>query len=62
MDNKEIVSGPLLEILRCPSCKEPVKPTTYGKDENGLRCARCKVIYPVRDNIPIMLSEEAVKE
>jgi len=49
----------LLEILACPVCKEPVTPV---KDGAGLRCPQCKRVYPVRDDIPIMLPEEASVE
>ena len=45
----------LLEILACPVCHEEVKPTVGG----GLRCVKCGRVYPVRDDIPIMLAEEA---
>ena len=47
----------LLSILACPACKGEL--TTLGADE-GLACAPCGVVYPVRDDIPIMLMEEAV--
>jgi uncharacterized protein YbaR (Trm112 family) len=46
----------LLEILACPACKEPVEP---NEDQSWLVCARCRLRYPVRDDIPIMLPEEA---
>ena len=46
----------LLEILACPLCREEVKPTA---DDRGLECVKCGRIYPVRDDIPIMLVEEA---
>lgn len=47
----------LLEILACPKCKAPV---TLSEDGEGLVCKACKVVYPVRDDIPIMIVEEAV--
>ncbi|WP_035068268.1 Trm112 family protein [Nitratidesulfovibrio termitidis] len=47
----------LLEILVCPKCRQPVEPVD---NERGLKCAQCKVVYPVRDEIPVMLVEEAV--
>ena len=47
----------LLEILACPLCREQVKPT---EDESGLKCEKCGRIYPVKDNIPIMLVDEAI--
>ncbi|HEY2944418.1 MAG TPA: Trm112 family protein [Vicinamibacteria bacterium] len=50
----------LLEILACPVCKTPVVPV--HKKGEGLRCNQCKRVYPVRDDIPIMLPEEATIE
>ncbi|HXU47424.1 MAG TPA: Trm112 family protein [Candidatus Binatia bacterium] len=50
------VSQELLEMLVCPVCKTPVKMTA---DEKGLKCATCHRVYPVRDDIPIMLVDEA---
>lgn len=50
------VSKELLEMLVCPACKTPVKITA---DEKGLKCATCHRIYPVREDIPIMLLDEA---
>lgn len=50
------VSQELLEILVCPLCKTPVKLTG---DSAGLKCATCRRIYPIRDDTPIMLVDEA---
>lgn len=50
------VSKALLDILVCPICKAPVAPTP---DEDGLKCATCRRVYPVRDDIPVMLVDEA---
>jgi uncharacterized protein len=50
------VSKELLEILVCPICKTPVKLTA---DSTGLKCATCCRVYPVRDDIPVMLVDEA---
>ncbi|MGH9574788.1 MAG: Trm112 family protein [Candidatus Acidiferrales bacterium] len=50
------VSQELLQMLVCPVCKAPVKMTA---DEKGLKCATCHRVYPVRDDIPIMLVDEA---
>jgi uncharacterized protein YbaR (Trm112 family) len=47
----------LLEILVCPACKTKVE---LVKDGAGLRCAQCKRVYPVKDDIPIMLEDEAI--
>lgn len=50
------ISKELLDILVCPLCKQPVR---LLPDESGLKCAACKRVYPVRDDIPVMLPEEA---
>ena len=49
----------LLEILACPMCKTEVRLTPDGK---GLVCGSCRRRYPVVDDIPIMLVEEATTE
>ncbi|MBM3755786.1 MAG: Trm112 family protein [Acidobacteria bacterium] len=50
------ISQDLLEILVCPLCK-----TALGlkPDNSGLKCVQCKRVYPVRDDIPVMLVDEA---
>jgi uncharacterized protein YbaR (Trm112 family) len=50
------ISPELLAILVCPLCKKPVH---LLPDQSGLKCEACKRIYPVRDDIPVMLPEEA---
>ncbi len=50
------ISQELLEILVCPMCRTPVKLTP---DNSGLKCQTCRRVYPVRDDIPVMLPEEA---
>ncbi len=50
------VSKELLEILVCPLCKTPVRLTPGGE---GLKCATCRRVYPIRDDIPVMLPDEA---
>ncbi len=50
------VSERLLELLVCPVCKVKVE---LQSDGNGLKCPECRRIYPVRDDIPIMLVDEA---
>lgn len=47
----------LLKILACPKCKGEVLPVDR---EEGLECAKCAVVYPVREEIPIMLIDEAI--
>lgn len=46
----------LLEILVCPVCKGPLD---FRKANQELVCKACKLAYPVRDDIPVMLEEEA---
>lgn len=55
------VSPELLEILRCPKCKSKVE---LKSDESGLKCVNpeCALVYPIRDEIPVMLVDEAVAE
>ena len=52
------ISGELLEILACPQCKGDIFLNEAG---NGLVCNHCKLLYEIRDDIPIMLVEEAQK-
>ena len=46
----------LLEILVCPLCKGPLD---YRKEAAELVCKACRLAYPIRDDIPIMLEDEA---
>ena len=46
----------LLSILVCPKCKGDLQ---YRPEESSLACPACKLRYPVRDGIPIMLVAEA---
>lgn len=46
----------LLQILVCPACKAPVQLTP---DSAGLKCQACRRVYPIRDEIPVMLIDEA---
>ena len=48
----------LLEILVCPLCKGPL---VYLKDKQELLCKPDRLAYPVRDDIPVMLEDEARK-
>jgi uncharacterized protein YbaR (Trm112 family) len=52
------ISNDLLEILACPQCKGEVKLTAA---EDGLDCSACRLRYPIKDDIPIMLIDEATK-
>jgi uncharacterized protein YbaR (Trm112 family) len=46
----------LLEILACPVCKSSL---IYDKQSQELVCKACRVAYPIRDEIPVMLIDEA---
>lgn len=49
----------LLDILVCPNCKGAID---YSESEQTITCkGQCKYVYPVRDDIPIMLIDEAKK-
>lgn len=50
------LSEQLLNILVCPKCKGELE---YRETEASLVCAHCRLRYPVRDDIPIMLLDEA---
>jgi uncharacterized protein YbaR (Trm112 family) len=52
------LSKELLDILVCPQCKGDIELTP---DQDGLICHACKLCYPIKDNIPVMLIEEATK-
>jgi uncharacterized protein YbaR (Trm112 family) len=55
-----MLSQDLLDILVCPACKKPLLYRTAPGE--SLKCTECHRVYPVRDNIPIMLVDEAVTE
>jgi hypothetical protein len=50
------ISKDLLDILVCPLCKATVE---LKPDQSGLKCVQCKRVYPIRDDIPVMLIDEA---
>jgi uncharacterized protein YbaR (Trm112 family) len=50
------INKDLLEILACPKCKGDLRLT---EKEDGLICEQCKLLYEIKDDIPIMLIEEA---
>jgi uncharacterized protein YbaR (Trm112 family) len=53
------ISQDLLEILACPACKAKVELKPDGK---ALKCVACRRVYPIRDDIPVMLVDEATIE
>ncbi len=50
------ISPELLEILACPACRSEV---VLEPDGSGIRCLECHRVYPIRDDIPVMLIDEA---
>ncbi|MCK5836907.1 MAG: Trm112 family protein [Desulfobacula sp.] len=50
------VSQDLLEILVCPKCKGEIH---LNEKKDGLICEACRLIYEIKDDIPIMLIDEA---
>lgn len=54
METQQTISPKLLEILACPKCKGKVE-----LHNNGIVCRTCRLVYEVRDGIPVMLIDEA---
>ena len=52
------MDGKLLDILACPLCKGPL---VYKKAEAELLCKPCRLGFPIKDGIPVMLEDEARK-
>ncbi len=48
----------LLDILACPKCKGEIRLTAKG---DGLVCDACRLQYPIKDDIPVMLIDEAIR-
>jgi uncharacterized protein len=53
------VSQELLAILRCPACEDRPQ---VELQQDSLVCVKCSAAYPIRDSVPIMLVEEAVRK
>jgi uncharacterized protein len=51
-----MIAKELLELLVCPACKQPLE---YRQNPESLKCTNCRRVYAVKDDIPIMLMEEA---
>ncbi len=51
------ISKELLEILACPKCKGEIR---LNEEQNGIICDKCKLLYKIKDDIPIMLIDEAI--
>lgn len=54
-----MIAKDLLEILVCPACKKELEHRAHPE---SLKCVECHRVYPVRDDIPIMLVDEATIE
>ena len=52
------MDGKLLDILACPLCKGPL---VHKKAEAELICKPCRLGFPIKDDIPVMLEDEARK-
>ncbi len=48
----------LLDILACPKCKGDIR---LNDKKDGLVCEACRLMYPIKDDIPVMLIDEAIK-
>ncbi len=51
------INKELLDILACPKCKGEL---ILEEDESGLVCKACQLKYPIEDDIPVMLIDEAI--
>lgn len=51
------ISKELLDILACPKCKGDIH---LNQKSDGLVCDACRLVYPIRDDIPVMLIDEAI--
>jgi uncharacterized protein YbaR (Trm112 family) len=52
------ISKELLDILVCPKCKGDIH---LNQNSDGLVCDACRLSYPIKDDIPVMLIDEAVR-
>ena len=57
-DVMRMIDQELLDIVACPKCKGELRLT---ENKDGLICGACKLMYPIKDDIPIMLIDEAIK-
>ena len=54
-----MIDRELLQILACPECK---KPLSYDEARDSLKCAQCRRVFPIRDEIPVLLLDQATKD
>jgi len=52
-----VISKELLDILVCSKCKGDIH---LNQNSDGLVCDACRLMYPIRDDIPVMLIDEAI--
>jgi uncharacterized protein len=52
------ISKDLLDILACPKCKGDIH---LNQSQDGLVCDACHLMYPIKDDIPVMLIDEAIR-
>ncbi|HEY5541758.1 MAG TPA: Trm112 family protein [Candidatus Binatia bacterium] len=52
------ISKELLDILACPKCKGDIQ---LNETSDGLICHACRLMYPIKDDIPVMLIDEAIR-
>lgn len=53
-----MIKKELLDILACPKCKGTLK---LNDAKDGLICNSCRLLYEIKDDIPIMLVDEAIQ-
>lgn len=51
-----MIKKELLDVLACPKCKKPVRESKNGE---YIVCDSCRLLYEIRDGIPVMLIDEA---
>ena len=50
----------LLSILACPKCRGSLTLLQWQNKDSGLECAACALVYPIREDIPVLLIEEGI--
>lgn len=55
-----MINPELMQILRCPKCRGTLDPRT--EPAQGLHCGACHLLYPIVEDIPNMLIEEALPD
>ena len=55
-----MINAELMTVLACPCCKGELELTGGAEKPEGLSCNACALVYPVENDIPVMLKEEAI--